>query len=264
MISVSIRKYPYYLASILSLLTGIEAPLMVVRVFLGLSAPPNPVIRLRKSGLRFQVRGAMDIWSIKEALLDQFYRKFGTEIGDGWSIVDIGAGIGEFTIYAAHGHANNTVYAFEPFPESFAILQNNLSRNHLTGVQVFNEAIGAETGTLILSLSNDEPLQFSTAASAASSISVPALSLRDAFQRLGLQRCHLLKLDCEGAEYSILFNAPDSVLESIDHIVMEYHDGITQYNHGDLAKFLISKGFQVNVQGNYVHADLGYLHAYRG
>jgi FkbM family methyltransferase len=262
---MSIRKYPYYLGSILSLLTGIEEYGLVVRVFLGLPTPKNLVIRLRKTGLRFQARGAMDLWSIKETWLDQFYRKFGVEIGDGWSIVDIGAGIGEFTLYAAHGHPKNLIYAFEPFPGSFTLLQNNLKLNQMTGVQAFNDAIGAETGTLRMSLANGEPLQVSTSASAdpAQSISVPCLSLKAAFQRLGLARCHLLKLDCEGAEYPILFNAPQSVFEIIDQIIMEYHDRVTAHSHTELIKFLTDKGFHVRAQTNYVHSDLGYLYAYR-
>ena len=43
----------------------------------------------------------MDIWSIKETFIDRFYTKYGCELGKDWTIVDIGAAIGEFSLYAA-------------------------------------------------------------------------------------------------------------------------------------------------------------------
>ena len=73
----------------------------------------------------------------------------------------------------------------------------------------------------------------------------------------------MLKLDCEGAEYNILFGAPDETLKRIRRIVMEYHDSLTSHTHRDLVKFLSEKGFHVQVTPNYVHDDLGYLYASR-
>ncbi|HLE52515.1 MAG TPA: FkbM family methyltransferase, partial [Anaerolineales bacterium] len=101
----------------------------------------------------------MDVWSVKETFLDRFYEKYGTELGDGWKIVDIGAGIGEFTLFALLGHPQNIVYAFEPYPRSFDLLSSNLAANGIANAQIFSEAIGAETGTLALDLSSGEPLQ---------------------------------------------------------------------------------------------------------
>jgi FkbM family methyltransferase len=261
-----LRKYIYYFRSIFTMLFGIENFPQHASLFLDKSRPRPTLIRLRKSGLQFHVRGAMDIWSVKEAFLDRFYEKFGTRVGEGWTVIDIGAGIGEYTLFAAHGHPRNVVYAFEPFGASFAILKENLAWNGVTNVHVFNEAIGAQTGPLALSTSLGEPLQFSTAlpGTPQHAITVPAISLGDAFSRLKLERCNLLKLDCEGAEYEILFNAPGAILSNIDHIVMEYHDGVTPYTHQQLADFLLTKGFQVKLQPNSVHRHLGYLHAYRG
>jgi FkbM family methyltransferase len=260
-----VRKLPYYASSIVRLLTGVINWPVAVRLFLGLGPPGSQVIRLRRSGVRFRVRGAMDVWIVKETYLDRFYERYGTPIGDGWTIVDIGAGIGDFSLYAALGHPQNRVYAFEPFPESFALLEENLRINQAGNVQAFPEAIAEDTGTLVLDMSSGEPLQFSTEGSAASgeTLAVASLSLAEAFQRLELEQCHVLKIDCEGAEYGILLNTPDSTLDLIEHMVMEYHEGVTPYNHGDLVEFLGSRGFHVQTWPNPVHAHLGFLHAYR-
>ena len=95
------------------------------------------------------------------------------------------------------------------------------------------------------------------------SLMVKSISLAGALEKAELELCDLLKLDCEGAEYSILFSAPRSVLERFKYIVMEYHDNVTQYNHEDLMRFLTEQGFQVETFPNPVHAYLGYLRAMR-
>jgi FkbM family methyltransferase len=239
----------------------------VVRVFLK-TAPPSPyLIELRKSGLKLKARGIMDIWSIKETFLDRFYERFGVGIEDGWTVVDIGGGIGDYTLFAAAAAPHGKVFAFEPFPESFALLQENLAANGAAGrVQAFPEAIWSQAGALKIDSTLGEPGQFISRTAdtqVAQATQVPSISMADAFARLGIDRCDLMKIDCEGAEYPILFNTPEDVLGRVQRIVMEYHDSVTSYTHRDMQEFLASKGYAVRVVQNYVHPDLGYLYAER-
>lgn len=234
---------------------------------MNLTPPGIQTVRLRSHGLQFRVRGAMDVWSIKETFLDRFYEKHGFTIQPHWKIIDIGAGLGDYTLYAAVTQPTSQVFSFEPYPESFVLMQENLRLNAINNVQAFEKAIGAVSGELILDLSSNEPLQFQSqlkqAVHIAKSLSVSSLSLVDALAKLGLESCDLLKLDCEGAEYDILFGAPQPVLEHIQRIVMEYHDDLNQYNHADLTRFLKERGFVVELFPNPVHAYLGYLRAIR-
>ena len=263
----SLRKYAYYLLSIFKLLFGFDNPLLLVRIFLNRTQPGIQTVRLRRRGLQFRVRGAMDVWSIKETFLDRFYEKYGFTIQPHWMIIDIGAGLGDYSLYAAVTQPTSQVFSFEPYPESFVLMQKNLLLNGTTNVQAFDQAIGAASGELILDLSSGEPLQFQSqhkqAGPVEKSLSVSSLSLVDALSRLGLESCDLLKLDCEGAEYPILFGAPHPVLERIQRIVMEYHDDPNRYNHVDLTRFLKERGFAVETFPNPVHAHLGYLRAIR-
>src|SRR5439155_22097922 len=73
--------------------------------------------------------------------------------------------------------------------------------------------------------------------------------------------CDFLKIDCEGAEYDIMFHATADTLRRIRHISMEYHDGVTSHSHGELRAFLEKHGFRVQVHGNAAHRNLGYLYA---
>jgi len=263
----SLRKYAYYLLSILELLFGFANPLLVTKIFLKLDPSGVQTVRLRRRGLQFRVRGAMDVWSIKETFLDRFYEKYGFTIQPHWKIIDIGAGLGDYSLYAAVTQPTSQVFSFEPYPESFVLMQKNLLLNGTTNVQAFDQAIGAASGELILDLSSGEPLQFQSqhkqAGPVEKSLSVSSLSLVDALSRLGLESCDLLKLDCEGAEYPILFGASQPVLERIQRIVMEYHDDPNRYNHVDLTRFLKERGFAVETFPNPVHAHLGYLRAIR-
>jgi FkbM family methyltransferase len=262
-----LRKYAYYLYSIFELLLGFENPFLIIKTYLNLTPLGVKIVHLRKPSLNFSVRGAMDIWSIKETFLDRFYEKHGFVIEAGWNVIDIGAGIGDFTLYATIKESNVRVFAFEPYPESFTLMKENLRRNGISNVQAFDQAIGAHTGDLILDLTSGEPLQFQSqvelATNIKNSLSVNSLSLIDALTTLDLDSCDLLKLDCEGAEYSILFNSSPSALERIQRIVMEYHDNLVPHQHAELASFLQERGFQVETFPNPVHSNLGYLRAWR-
>ena len=263
-----IRKYSYYLKSIFELLTGFENPWLLVKIFLKLSPPGVKNVRLRGEGLTFRTRSAMDVWSLKETFLDRFYERFGTPVEDGWAIIDIGGGIGEFTLLAAHKHPTNIVFACEPFPESFDLLKANVELNGINNVTVFGEGVWSEKGYLQIDATPGEPSQFISRAAEASppgtdQILVPAITLSEVFSRINLDHCDLLKLDCEGAEFPILFSAPNELLDKIDRIILEYHDNASEYTHQDLANYLSERGYQIQITPNFVHSYLGYLFARR-
>jgi FkbM family methyltransferase len=183
--------------------------------------------------------------------------------------VDIGAGLGDFTILAAHGFPNSRVYAYEPFMESFTLLGRNLVANQIKNVEIFQQAVG-QTGALVLDLSGGEPLQIQShqdqnggGGDSERSVKVTSLALNEVFVQNGIRRCDLLKLDCEGAEYDILLNAKPECLERVQRVVMEYHEGVNGHTHHDLVAFLEGLGFAVSITPNRVHAYLGYLYASR-
>jgi FkbM family methyltransferase len=262
-----IKKVLYYAGSILRLLAGMTRPIFMTAFFLGIIPPRRDKIALRKSKLRFWVRSPMDVWSVKETFLDRFYLRSGISIEEGWTIIDIGAGIGDFAIQAAHRHPGNQVFAFEPFPESFALLQENLQLNDIRNVQAFPHAIAAREGKMQLDLSGGEPLQIQSTheakTPAGESLVVDAQSLASFFDTNDIERCHLLKLDCEGAEYPILMQNSSAWLPRVERITLEYHDGLGESSHSQLADYLTGHGFRVAMTPNNVHSNLGYLYAIR-
>jgi FkbM family methyltransferase len=265
---MNLVKYKYYLASIWKLWTGIEPRSQLIRLFLGLSGNQPQVFHLSGQDVCFKTRSAMDLWTVKETYLDRFYEKFGTPIGDGWTLVDIGGGIGDFSILAAKRHPTNTVYVFEPTLESYNLLLENLRINDVANVKAYPYAIWGDSRNLVINTFPGEAVQYTSRpvgydTGLDQGLVVESLSLEEAFEHTGLAHCNLLKIDCEGAEYSIILNTPDAVLNRIDRIIMEYHEFEEQHVYGELVDFLIRKGFSVKTIPNYVHAYLGYLYAYR-
>ena len=203
----------------------------------------------------------MDIWSVKEAVVDRMYERFGFQLEPSWTVVDLGAAIGEFAIFAA---ANSVarVLAFEPLPGSFSLLRENLALNQIENVEVFELAVSDVAGAARLDTSG-EPLRMGTRSDTAQYVEVRAITLAEVLELAGGE-IDLLKIDCEGAEYEILMSSSGAVLDSIHRIVLEYHDHRADVRHGDLVRYLSAAGFSVEVFPNVAHpTEIGYLRAAR-
>lgn len=257
-----IRRIKYYATSVLTLLRQVGnwyiLPLLVVR--------KRPIIITLRTGYKFKVRSLMDVWIVKEVCLDRDYESNSVWIKDGWTVVDIGAGIGEFAISVAKEHPGCRVYAVEPSPASFGLLQENLRLNMVDNVMAFQVAVGSKSGKMLLATMG-EAVQYTTTRCATvggtTAIEVQSLSLDELFRLNGIERCDFLKMDCEGCEFEVLLNSDPMVLERINHICLEYHDGFTGFSHMDLVNHLQRNGFRVKIAANPVHSHLGFLCARR-
>jgi len=257
-------RWWYYLTSLPTLLLGVTGwPALIG--WLIRPAPRGNVQLTLRTGERFEARSLMDVWVIKETCLDQGYERAAVPIQPGWTVIDIGAGLGDFTVDAARKTPGGMVYAYEPFPGSFALLERNLALNRVDNARAFNLAVGAAEGSLSLRTDPAEPVMHHTAYSGQDGtvVEVPAVPLDRLFADLGIDRCDFLKIDTEGAEYDILMHAAPSTLAKIAHICLEYHDGFTPHSHAELARFLEDHGFSVTIQPNPAHDYLGLMHAAR-
>jgi len=252
------RRIGYYLSSVPTLLGQIRN--WPICFDLLLSKQPV-VIRLR-NGCQFKVRSLMDVWVVKETCLDRDYEVNATAIQDHWTIIDIGAGLGDFAISVAYEHPTCRVYAYEPFPESYKLLEENIALNGVNNVMAYPVAIGARSDQMTL-FATGAAVQHTTtqASSPAAGISVQGLCLDDLFAVNALTTCDFLKMDCEGGEYDILFNAGEMTLQKIRNICLEYHDGVIKFSHKDLVHYLQQRGFLVRTAVNPVHSHLGFLYA---
>lgn len=236
----------------------------MVAAFLKVPGAAPFVLELR-NGYRFRVRTPMDIWIIKEICLDHQYEQASVDIPDGWTVLDIGAGLGDFAIHIAKNRPHSVVYAYEPFPESLSLLQENLLLNGIRNVQAFPLAVSAQAGPVAFHVTAEAVAHTTVGPDSmpGQTIQVPAITLDQAFAELHLSQCDYLKMDCEGAEYSIFFSASAETLQRIRHLCLEYHDSVPNVSHDDLVRFFTQRGFAVRVTPCPAWPHLGLLYARR-
>ena len=75
---------------------------------------------------------------------------------------------------------------------------------------------------------------------------VPSTTLPEIMNAHGIDRIDLLKMDCEGAEYEVLYATSPEQLQRISRLRMEYHnlDGLRQHV-GSLSTYLVDNGFRI-------------------
>jgi FkbM family methyltransferase len=205
----------------------------------------------------------MDMWVIKETCVDLEYERGFVEIQDGWTVVDIGAAFGDFCNSVATRCPNSSIVAFEPLPGSYQQLCENLASNDVQNVVALNCAVGEKTGRIRIQLPEgvypgDFCLKDNQADDVEGAHEVECLALSDIFNKY-FDRCDFLKIDCEGAEYDILLNAPKEIFSKIRYIAMEYHDFQGTPGHEALVEELKGHGFEVELRPSPVHAYLGLL-----
>ena len=139
------------------------------------------------------------------------------------TIVDIGAHIGLFSLFASKVLQANRIISVEPDSANFELLSKNISANHVENASLVKAAIAGESGEKRIYNTSSNTGGHSLYARGVSSIAVWTVSLTELFKASNISECSLLKMDCEGAEMEILENAPDKLLRNVSAISLEYH-----------------------------------------
>ena len=107
--------------------------------------------KIKKSSLYFKLRHLYKSKADRDLLKCRIslYKKFCKE-GD--LVFDIGANIGTFSLYAAKVGGASRVLSFEPFPDNYRMLSNNVERNQLHVVTCVNQAVAGSRGIRTLRL----------------------------------------------------------------------------------------------------------------
>jgi FkbM family methyltransferase len=213
------------------------------------SRSDQPLIYELRNGLRLATRpGTLDTAVFKEVFVHRLYTPAGFEIGGRDVVVDVGAHIGCFAIFAARAASEGRVIAFEPAPANFALLTRNLELNALRHVEARPQALSGVAGERELRLSqNTGGHSFHVVEKAAplSIVRVTAVTLADVMRERDLGQIDFLKLDCEGEEYGILDSCPDELLRRIRRVAMEVHDLDATRCAAGLRERLVARGLEV-------------------
>lgn len=209
----------YYLNSILTLGSNFNwwfFPLLLIK---------KPILIKIKNNNSYYVSNLMDIWTLKEVIVDKQYEEC-RKIENNDFVIDIGAAIGDFSIYAAQ--KANRVVAYEISDERVFLMKRNLIQNGISNVVIKHSK---------------------------------ATSLKQIME--DVDRCNFFKIDCEGGEYEIFRDARKTDLDKINHIAMEAHTFNKKMEEEflNLLNILKQNNFNVSVIPNQVHSNICFVFA---
>lgn len=161
---------------------------------------------------------------------------------DGDVVIDIGGNIGTVSIYLAKKYPFLKIYAFEPVKQNYENFLKNIELNNINKdiIKVFNLAITKDRRDVILT----SPFDNSGASNIYNNfrgsgniilnndISIKSITFDDIFSNNNISKCKLLKIDCEGAEYEILYSANVENLKNCEYMRAEFHG--KKYKQKDL------------------------------
>ena len=145
------------------------------------------------------------------------------------------------------------VFVYEPFPSSFAILKANIRLNHAKNIRPFNLAVAGRSGKVKLFVQEKNLGGHSIYGNSDNFIRADSTTLKRIFNENKIGTINFLKIDCEGAEYDILLNTPDSYLKRIDRIAAEHHR-VKGHDVQELRRLLEKNGFEVVIERFMLYA----------
>ncbi|MEE8143456.1 MAG: FkbM family methyltransferase [Planctomycetota bacterium] len=228
-----------------------------------IAANPFEVLRFRKNHspeAELQVRlrdqpplnlrgGKSDYHMFSRIFLRDEYRLRGLAAGELQCVVDLGGNVGLFAARVAP--LAQRVITYEPMEINYTQLLHNVEL--LGNVTAVCAAATGQPGSVRIYQPIADRLSGVYSAYGGHLLSdeyveVSAVTLDELFQKHQIERCDLLKLDVEGAEYEILHSASAETWGAIRRLHGEYHDvrpGERETRIDSFSAFLGSKGFRV-------------------
>jgi FkbM family methyltransferase len=171
------------------------------------------------------------------------------------TIIDIGANIGQFSVAAAKVFPGSQIWAFEPIPESFALLHKNLRA--VPGAHLTQCALGAASEKMAMNVNSHRHSSSLLALGEVHSAAFPFAREEDKVQvevktldslvgQMNLEPITLLKVDVQGFEAQVIRGATQS-LKAIDFVIIEASFQpmyIGEMTFVDLANLMVAQGFE--------------------
>lgn len=181
-------------------------------------------------------------------------------------IVDIGANVGFFSLATYSKFPKAKIYAFEPHPYCFKIMQNYNQKFKRFDWKIYDKAVSNKNEDIFLKTGNLEG--FTTVSSVFNErpgfrdFPVKAIRFDTFLEENNIDEIDFIKLDCEGSEYEILYALPKDKFKIIKSLCIETHKGKTEdQNLNSLNNFMKNVGYRTKIldEGGYA----GYIWAWQ-
>lgn len=210
---------------------------------------------ITSDGSKFFIRpfDFSDAFVLREVVNRKVYEKCSAP-GKGDTVIDIGAGIGTFTVRASSlVGEEGSVISIEPNPENYKLLLKNIKANRLQNVISINEACTNYNGTAKLFIPGDTLLSSLVHnRNHPSYVFCKVERLDSLIRRLGIGKVDFLKIDVEGSELEVLEGALETLSSNQLRITLEVHPP----NEHRVVRFLGERGFSVKSSNrNIIYAS---------
>lgn len=216
----------------------------------------KPVRLNIKNGLILLTNQVLDAIVIKDTIIDDDYQ-LSTIKQPIKTIIDVGAGLGDFTLMVAKKFPQAKIFAFEPNPDQFKLLKENIKLNNVNNVKSYQIAVGTKKSYLLHLFSFNIHSSTVKTNKSKKTIRVKGLGLDNFIKN----KVDLLKIDCEGAEVDILKSISDNKMGLIKKIIVEYHNNIIQNEDKKILKILSNWPYEISIKKNNLIPDTGYIFA---
>jgi len=181
-------------------------------------------------------------------------------------IIDIGANVGFFDILLLSKLPSATIYAYEPLTANIATFKKIIDTNPSIqqSISLYQYAVtGVPKEYLELYMENTEDSQVVASvfldfnASNTRKISVPCITLSNIITQHKIENIDILKIDCEGSEYDIIYNTDPNIIRKAKIIALEVHDVDNDKNNfAAIKKYLVSLGYTISAEpiNNFCYA----------
>jgi FkbM family methyltransferase len=185
------------------------------------------------------------------------------------TILDIGANIGWHSVLWAKALPNSKIFAFEPAPDTYALLRRNIDRNSLNQqIYPISKAVSNEPGILPFFRSKDNAyssLKDTKRREILDQISVPVTTIDEFVETHQLTEISLIKIDVEGLETQVVQGGLTTLDKFAPDLFVEIYGGQNSNPDPEATIQLISSlGYKSFVMKNaqispyHQHSDLYY------
>lgn len=178
------------------------------------------IVNIPNTKLKFDLREEYetDPIVVREIFEENVYEVKDTHFNRGGVVVDIGANIGTFSIFA--GQYANKVYAVEPEPNNLAALKNNITLNKMDDkIIAVPYGISDFKGTAVI---HDSGGGSSIKDDGSFGAEIEIMTLNNLFSLYNIESVDVLKIDVEGSEIEIILGASKENLNKCKYITMEF------------------------------------------